>query len=317
MVNSMVILTGGKTGGHITPLIALARHLDDCLYVGEKGGLEEKLCKENNIKFYGIYVKNNLFSMISNSHKIKMANIKYIISTGGYVSVPMILYGIRNNIPIFMIEGNIVLGRTVRLFKPFTKKIFLSYPCIKESKKFVVSGMPLLEKSNVVLDFDFDILIVGSSLGSKPLCDLVFSLNERYKILLIAGRYYKDYENIKNVKVYEYHSNLVGLMRKSKLVISRAGAMSSYEIFSIGKPCVIIPSITVSHNHQVINAKYFSEEGACVFLDEGEASNEILNVVTNLLNSDNKISDMLYNQRRITNKKSIDIIIKEIKNELS
>ena len=313
----MIILTGGKTGGHITPLIALAKRLDNCLYVGEIGGLEERLCKEHRIKFYGIHIKNNLLNMISTSYRIKINNIKCIISTGGYVSVPMLIYGIRNRIPIFMLEGNVVLGRTVKLFKPFTKKIFMSYPCLKESKKIVVSGMPILEKHDLDSNFDFDILIVGSSLGSKPLCDLVYSLNDRYRVLLVAGRYYKNYQNTKNVTVLEYHNNLVGLMKKSKLIISRAGAMSSYEIFSIGKPCIIIPSINVSHNHQVLNAKYFSDVGACLYLDEVDASNEILNKVTNLLNSDNLISDMLYSQRKLTNKKSIDIIIKEINDELS
>lgn len=52
------VLTGGGTGGHIMPLLAMYDYLQeystDILYIGEKGGREEELAKEKKVQFSGI-----------------------------------------------------------------------------------------------------------------------------------------------------------------------------------------------------------------------------------------------------------------------
>ncbi len=308
----MIILTGGKTGGHIIPLIALYEYLGSVMYVGCKDGLEERLCKEYKIPFKGLIIKNNPINLIKNSYNLKMNNVKCIISTGGFVSVPALLYGLRHKIPIYLIEGNVEMGSTNKLFSLVSKKVFFAYKQDEMKNKYKLTGLPMLNiKDNNIKD-NFDILIIGGSLGSKPLCDLVYSLNKDYKIILIAGRYYKDYNNIKNVKVYEYFNELTGLMSKSKLIISRAGAMTTYEIFKINKPCIIIPSKTTKNNHQYTNAKYFEKNNLCLYLDEEEAINTINNTVSKLLSSDALMVNMKNKQAKITNLDSIKLIMEEI-----
>ena len=238
----MIILCGGKTGGHIIPLIAISKKINDVIYIGNKNSLEEKICKENNILFFGLETKNNVYSIIKNNFKIKFNHIDCIISTGGFISMPVLIYGILHKIPIYLIEGNTTFGITNKFFSYFSNKVFLAYPCKKMKKKYVITGLPTLINSNIYEHFDFDILIIGGSLGSKPLCDLIYSLNENFKIILIAGRYYKDYQNIKNVKAFEYRNDLNSLMKQAKIIISRAGAMTTYEIFLLNKVSIIIPS---------------------------------------------------------------------------
>ena len=211
-----------------------------------------------------------------------------------------------------MIEGNTKFGIANKLFSYFSKKVFLAYPYKKMKKKYIVSGLPTLINSNIYEHFSFDILIIGGSLGSKPLCDLVYSLNENYRILLIAGRYYKDYQNIKNVTSFEYRKDLNSLMKQAKIIISRAGAMTSYEIFLLNKLSIIIPSKKTKLNHQVKNAIFFEENNLAFYLDEDEAPTKIYDLVSKVINSSYNYFKIIESQKQITKSNSVDIILGEI-----
>ena len=54
MVILLHIYTGGKTGGHVTPILNLVQYDNDYLYIGCKGFLEERLSIEKNINFIGL-----------------------------------------------------------------------------------------------------------------------------------------------------------------------------------------------------------------------------------------------------------------------
>ena len=309
----MIILCGGKTGGHIIPLIAISKKINDVIYIGNKNSLEEKICKENSILFFGLETKNNVYSIIKNNFKIKFNHIDCIISTGGFISMPVLIYGILHRIPIYLIEGNTTFGITNKYFSNFSNKVFLAYPYKKMKKKYVITGLPTLINSNIYEHFDFDILIIGGSLGSKPLCDLIYSLNENFKIILIAGRYYKDYQNIKNVKAFEYRNDLNSLMKQAKIIISRAGAMTTYEIFLLNKVSIIIPSKNTKLNHQVKNAYYFKENNLSYYLDEEEASNKINDLVNKALNSSYNTLKIIESQKELTRNNSVDLILGEVR----
>lgn len=311
----MILLAGGKTGGHITPLIALGKRINNVLYIGNEKGLEKKICKENNIPFLGLNIKNNIFNIIKNVFKIKIKKVDLIISTGGFVSMPILIYGFIHRIPIYLIEGNVEFGVTNKFFSYFSKKIFLAYEQPKMKKKYVLTGLPTLINTNIYENFVFDILIIGGSLGSKPLCDLVYSLNENYKIILIAGKYLNEYKNIKNVTVFEYRNDINSLMKQAKVIITRAGAMTTYEIFLLNKPSIIIPSKKTKNNHQVLNAKYFDKKGLALYLDEDEADYKINDYIHKILNSVYFNLKMIESQNMIIKRNSVDLILGEIGNE--
>ena len=235
-----------------------------------------------------------------------------IISTGGFISIPVLIYGFIHRIPIYLIEGNVEFGVTNKFFSYFSKKVFLAYEQPKMKNKYVLTGLPTLINTNIYEHFDFDILIIGGSLGSKPLCDLVYSLNEHYRIVLIAGRYKDEYKNIKNVRVFDYRKDLNSLMKQAKVIISRAGAMTTYEIFLLNKPSVIIPSKKTKNNHQVINAKYFEKKGLALYLDEDDANYKINDYIHKILDSVYFNIKMIESQNRIVKRNSVDLILEEI-----
>lgn len=315
MVILLHIYTGGKTGGHITPIINLAKKDNDYLYIGIKGFLEEKISNENNINFLGLEFKNipsYIFKAYNKLNKLfKSKRIEYIFSTGGFVSLPILFYGVIHNIPIFLFEPNIIIGRTNKLFYPFCKRLLLGYP-IKNKGRMVHCGIPLdINKANPKIKYD--ILIIGGSLGSRYLCELSATLNKKYKILLISGRFYDEYKDKCNT--IKYSNNIYSLIEESNIVISRAGAITASELIYINKPFIVIPSEKTKDNHQVINAKYFSDRKACLIHYENEGINNLYEKIHYLNNLDNYIN-MIINQRRLICNDSINKIREIIKNDI-
>ncbi|MDE6661220.1 MAG: glycosyltransferase [Anaeroplasmataceae bacterium] len=312
----MIVLTGGKTGGHIMPLIALSKRLDDVCYVGAYDSLEERLCLKHQIPFQGMKLKNNhLLGIIKCFFKLRLKNVKAIIATGGYVSFPVLLYGIFHRIPIYLLEENVILGKTNRFFSKFSKKVFLTYPLKERKKKYKITGLPVLTRNLSYQKYascSTDILIIGGSLGSRPLCNLAKELKDQYKVSLIAGRYYEDYKDIPNVSVYEYIDDLPNFMLQAKLIISRAGASTTYEIFSIGKPCILVPSLNTSQNHQYLNALYFEERGCTRLVKEQDLEKGVSSLIQYLLYNKEAMGNMIKNQHNLVIENSCEKIIEEI-----
>ncbi len=313
----MIALTGGKTGGHIMPLLAIAQKLDDVCYIGSKDSLEEKLCKQRNISFIPMkFGSFRIFSCFTSACKLKLPNVQFIISTGGYVSVPVLLYAIWHRIPFYLLEENVIMGKTNHFFSFFAKKVLLTYELPKMKKKYEVVGLPL---SNFKWQYHaptYDILIIGGSLGSKPLCELALQLKREYRVCLIAGRYCQDYQQDKEMQVMEYSNELVNLMQSAKLIISRAGAATTYEIFSCGRPCILIPSMKTKKNHQYLNALYFQKKGCCKLVKEKDSKYHILEAVKRINSNPQLALNMIESQKKLVIRNSTERIITMIKEEI-
>jgi UDP-N-acetylglucosamine--N-acetylmuramyl-(pentapeptide) pyrophosphoryl-undecaprenol N-acetylglucosamine transferase len=161
-----IVFTGGGTGGHFFPIIAIIREL---------GGLQAQINKEKNKKrdlsFFYIGPKDYLnldLERVLAQEQIKIKNIlagkirRYfgfvaffknlidifknfigtfqaffalfflapdlIFSKGGYGAVPVMLAGRLLKIPVFIHESDVVPGLSNRLFNKYASKIFLSFP---------------------------------------------------------------------------------------------------------------------------------------------------------------------------------------------
>ena len=101
-------------------------------------------------------------------------------------------------------------------------------------------------------------------------------------------------------------------MRQAKLIISRAGATTTYEIFTINKPCIIIPSEKTKNNHQVKNAEYFHLNKLCKYIREKEAEQNVGKVVDKLIYNNMEVLEMMKAQRNFVKKQSVEKILEEI-----
>ena len=318
----MIIFTGGKTAGHIYPLIVLMKEVKKkSIYIGYKDSLEEKICIKENMEFIGLSSKKNKYlSSLSNYFelikKIKDYKIDMIISTGGYVSVGVLMYSFLNNIPLYLIEENVVMGRTNKLFCNYAKKVFLVYELEKMKKNYVVTGLPIRKIDYKIINKQYDVLIIGGSLGSRPLCDISEYISRNYKVCLIAGKYYNNYEKHENLDIIEYADNIYDYMKSSKVIISRAGASTTYEIMALGIPLIVCPSEKTKDNHQYLNALYLSKNNACKMVLEEELRNKIISTISILINNDIIKNNMISNQRKIADTIGSKRIVEIINGEL-
>ena len=136
-MKSKILISTGGSGGHVLPAITIYDHLKskyETLISTDIRGL--KYIDEENYKSIIINTPklNNLFLFpfallkvlvltIKSLILLKKEKISILISTGGYMSLPLCLAAKVLNIKIFLIEPNMVLGRANKFFLNFSKKI--------------------------------------------------------------------------------------------------------------------------------------------------------------------------------------------------
>lgn len=292
--------------GHISPLLGIILSMKneyDFIYFGLEQSMEEEICKRYNISFYPMkllpfyrknWIKNikTIYYIIKEKNKIKHKfnnyDIKVVISSGGYVSIPLLL-GIKRSKKI-LLESNTTLGLSNKLLSLFADKIGVQFDTIKQKKSVLVGNPILIEKS----DFDHPwfykkeelILFVGGSNGAKEIVTLAYKFNLKYpniKLFVITGeRYYDLYDFNQNVVKYKKIFRLSSILNKFSLVISRAGASTITELLLSNSKFVLCPSKNVTGNHQYKNAKYLTDLGLCVMISD-ESSDENVNYIYNYL----------------------------------
>ncbi len=165
-----VIMTGGGTGGHIYPAIAIADKIKkenpdaEILFVGTERGLEKTLVPQNGypirfIKVRGFDRKNLLknFQTVKEfaegSHMAKKIiqefQPDFVIGTGGYVCGPVVRMASKLGIKTYIHEQNAFPGMTNKLLEKYVEKVFISFPeakkYFKNQEKMVLSGNPVRE----------------------------------------------------------------------------------------------------------------------------------------------------------------------------
>jgi len=144
-----VILTGGGTGGHIYPALAIAKGLlardaeTEILYVGIRDGMEARLVPEAGIKFAGISGQGlprrlslDTIKVIGKSVKALWETKKLlhqfhpdlVVGTGGYVSGPVVLTAALFKISTLLHEQNALPGITNRILARVVQRVMVTFP---------------------------------------------------------------------------------------------------------------------------------------------------------------------------------------------
>lgn len=166
-----VLLTGGGTGGHIYPALAIANHLKEkypdikLLYVGTAKGLESTIVPKNDIPFATISVeglprklspqliKAGLKAIAGGVEAIKVVrkfDPDLVIGTGGYVCGPVILAAKLLHKPAIIHEQNAFPGVTNRLLAGFADQVMVNFIAAKDyfkpKNKIVETGLPVRQE---------------------------------------------------------------------------------------------------------------------------------------------------------------------------
>ncbi len=207
-----VILSGGGTGGHIFPAIAIAQEImhrypdSEILFVGAKDRMEMQKVPQAGFKIVGLWIagiqrkltlSNLLFPLKLASSLIKSRRIlnefkpDVAIGTGGFASGPLLKAATQKNIPCLIQEQNSYAGITNKWIAPKAKSICVAYPNMEKyfpKDKIVFTGNPIrrdvLQLSGNSLEAKSKLnlakqkkvlLVIGGSLGSKRINELIAS----------------------------------------------------------------------------------------------------------------------------------------------
>ncbi|MFI7612289.1 UDP-N-acetylglucosamine--N-acetylmuramyl-(pentapeptide) pyrophosphoryl-undecaprenol N-acetylglucosamine transferase [Nonomuraea terrae] len=326
-----LLITGGGTGGHtypaLTTLAAVQRRQvpHDVLWVGTAGGLEARITAEHGIPFKAITTgklrrRPNLKELgtnIADVFRIPVGVFQAIghaarflpdvvLSTGGYVAVPIGVAAKLIRRPLVMHEQTTVVGLANRILSRLATRIALSHessldhlPAAARAKA-VVTGNPIrpeLLQGNRAAAYDlfgltFEvplIYVTGGAQGSKQINTLIAEilprLLEHAQVVHQCGPAWIDQMRAVGLPpelADRYHpvpyvgSELADLFAAADVVISRSGAGTVSELTAIGRPSVLIPLIPTGGDEQRKNARYLAAAGAARALLEPHPTGEMV-----------------------------------------
>lgn len=354
-----VILSGGGTGGHIYPAIAIGQKIreenpdSEIIYVGIKGGPEEKIAQKNGYEFRSIdamglprKINKRLFKAIFKNLKgfkeakeiIKDFKPDLVIGTGGYVCAPILYQASKAKIPAIVHESNSYPGMASKFLSKKVDRVLISYKeaakHFKNQANIVVTGNPVRNNFSLSytdedlknLGIDKNIPVVfsfGGSNGSfalnKAVIEMSKDMNGEFYLLHQTGnRFYDDFlekcEKSKYIKVFKYIDNIDLFYAVSDLVIASSGAMSLAEISSVGRPSILIPKAYTTENHQEYNARTYVDHGASLMILEKDLTGSYLkNQIMSIIKDEQKIKQMGEKARDLADEEALDKIYQQIK----
>ncbi len=223
-------ITGGGTGGHIYPAIAVAEALkgEDIYYIGNPKNLEFDIVTQKGYKFLGVNVhgmpRKFGFDLIKCFIQLFIAVVKcsfYILKykpdgvfgTGGYVSAPALISAKILNVPYMMHDCDAQPGLVTRKLAPYAKCVSVAFDSACKSinnKNCNVNGNPIRSdfksltkeqaRKNLELEDKLTLCIMGGSQGARSINDsavgILKKLSENYGIQIIFQTGKKNYDRV-------------------------------------------------------------------------------------------------------------------------
>jgi UDP-N-acetylglucosamine--N-acetylmuramyl-(pentapeptide) pyrophosphoryl-undecaprenol N-acetylglucosamine transferase len=245
-------------------------------------------------------------------------------------------------IPCLIQEQNSYAGVTNKLLAKKAEKICVAYEGMERffpAEKIILTGNPVrqalldttITREDAVRSFGLDpekktILLVGGSLGARTINESMLRHLDLIKdsglqFIWQTGKYYSAEiaerlkgQDLPNLKVTDFITDMGSAYHAADLVISRAGASSISEFCLIGKPVILVPSPNVAEDHQTKNALALSTRDAAIYIKDAEAPEILLQTAIDTVNDDAKLKSLSENVLKLALPDSANIIAKEVIN---
>jgi UDP-N-acetylglucosamine--N-acetylmuramyl-(pentapeptide) pyrophosphoryl-undecaprenol N-acetylglucosamine transferase len=308
-----LLIAGGGTGGHIYPALAVARSLRasdpelELSWLGGRRGLEGSIVRPAGIPFRRLILRS-LRSTERSVHAVldpirlglavpQAAAIlarerpAAILTTGGYVAIPVLLAARSLAIPTILWEGNVIPGRSVRATARLASVVAVSFPetcsaLAVTAERCYLSGTPIRGFSTIdpeaararfaVPPSGRLMLIFGGSQAVRRFNAAVRDALPR----LVAGVHVvhvtgdagyadalADREALPPEQRERYRpfpflgAEMADALVAADLIVGRAGSSTLAEATALGKPLVVVPYPHAA-GHQRANARRLVESGA-------------------------------------------------------
>ncbi len=329
------VLTGGGTGGHVFPALAVARVLRDrghrLLFVGTREGMEAKLVpdagfdiefvRSSGLNRVGIRQQTkSLFSLpfgvAAAGRLLQKFKPQAIFSMGGYVAGPVILAAMAARYPLVVMEPNATPGFANRKVAPYVYRALLGFEASKcwfPESKCEVTGLPVRPEFFSLRPKSqgpFTLLITGGSRGARKLNQAMraawpfFRSSPIHVVHQTGGNEYeaiaRDFPatGVKG-EVMPFLSDMASAFARADLVLGRAGAGGVNEIAAAGMASILVPLPFAADDHQRKNAEALVQANAARMIADADLTGERLFQEVQALSEDPAaLSEMRHNVRR-------------------
>lgn len=305
--NAWICFVAGKTGGHLLPALTLADDYlsrnpeNSVLFFCTTSKLDKEMIQQKE-RLHVIYLPlsnapssivrlpffafQSLFAFFSAFIWLLKKKPSRIVSTGGFIGVPVGIAGFLLRIPLELFELNVIPGKAVKFLAPLAKTIVVCFEKTKEllsSYNCVVQPYPLrssLVNSTAIQSSKTKkvLFIMGGSQGSLFLNNLIpdwletISDHIKKNIIIVHQtgnqelQHWQDYykQHTIDAQVFSFNHDIALLYQQSDLIICRAGAGTLFEINHFKKRCITIPLVTKTTDHQLYNAQEMAKQNSLI-----------------------------------------------------
>ncbi len=351
-MKKVLIVTGGS-GGHVIPALSIYDHLKNDFNISIVSDIRGTNFINKNKYHFDVIDVPNLFSklyllpinlikfvfcILKSYFYLKKNNTNILISTGGYMSLPICLAAKILKIKIILFEPNSVIGRVNRIMLNISQKLICYdnnlklLPTKHNNKIYLIDRILRKEiylcKKNLKKDFGEikKILIIGGSQGAKffdqNITNLVLSISKKLK-LEVWQQYFdskekiiieKKYNNaaIKH-RLFNFDENLSKSIYDFDLAITRSGATSISELSFLNIPFLAIPFPFARDDHQYFNAKYYEVKNSCWLIRQNDFEiSKIENLIISLFTEKVDYFNKKENLEKISNQNTWNNVNKKL-----
>jgi UDP-N-acetylglucosamine--N-acetylmuramyl-(pentapeptide) pyrophosphoryl-undecaprenol N-acetylglucosamine transferase len=304
-----IVMAGGGTGGHVVPLLAVARELKtrghNPVFIGTRSGFEAKLVPAEGFPLEFIEIGGlkrvglartlrTLAQLPLSIRRVLLLFARYrpsaVFSLGGYAAGPVVLAALCKRLPLVVMEPNAMPGLTNRQVGRFVTRALLSFQeasAFSPAGKSEVTGLPVRSEFFGIpakaREPKLTILITGGSQGSRTLNEAARGSWSYFREAKFPVRFIhqtgstaydavsrKFAESALDGEVLPFIEDMPAAFRRADLVICRAGAGAIAELAAAGKPAILVPLPHAADQHQLRNAEAFEKAGAAVLVLDQE-----------------------------------------------
>ncbi len=332
-----IIVTGGGTGGHTYPALTTIRTLRaefgrtgpplQFLWVGVATGLEARICREQRIPFRAITTgklrrsptPRELARNVVDAFRIPFGVLQafgivaryrpdVVLSTGGYVCVPIGMAAWVLRRPLVMHEQTAALGLANRILARLATRVLVSHESsvghlpARARPRAVVTGNPIRpevlagDRERGMAAYGQDpqpplVLVTGGATGALqvntlvagilpdvlPYCHMLHQAGQQGLAQARAAAAALPATLAGRYRVVDYiHDELPDVLAAADVVICRSGAGTVAELTGLGKASILIPLVPTSGDEQRRTARHLAEAGAARMLTGPDATPERL-----------------------------------------
>ena len=306
---TLLVMAGG-TGGHIFPGLAVAEYLREkgwhVAWLGNPHGMEHRLVPPRGFSFEGIQFSglrgkglktllllpfNLLRAFWQSIQVVRRVRPNVVLGMGGYVTFPGGMMSVLLGKPLVLHEQNSIAGLANKVLAKVADKTLCAFPGALSGATWVgnplragLAHLPSPATRYESRQGPLRVLVVGGSLGAAALNDVVPAAlalipeEQRPQVVHQSGE--KHVEQLRNsyakhgvlADIKPFIEDMTSAYADADLVICRAGAMTIAELSAAGVASYLVPFPHAVDDHQTFNARFLSDAGAAVLVQQKELS---------------------------------------------